>query len=300
MKENTMADSRCPDPPYGEHLDSAAIRKAGFNGYQGKAPDDARVLVLGLDANWPCGMLDPANIAFWEEVKLYLGNPVDYWKKGKGTPCYPATCKVPIHHPLISAPRKTLGGKWPQYGTKYHHTFNTKLKLPACHADCLTFVEMLVMPTYGSTTKKGGLPIFKKMLLSTVNDPYVHNLNNWLFNPAMRDFRLVLLSTAVLENGIRVLARAKRMPDPMVPPAKHFIIKVPGHSGSLELFIINDKTLWCRHTHFSAQSGAIAKEASLLQSLIAAFCNTCPQDAIGKWFPQGITEDGVRKLLGSA
>ncbi len=294
-----MADPRCPDPPYGEHLDADAIRKAGFNGYQGKKPDDARVLVLGLDANWPCGMLDPPNIAFWEEVKLFLGNPVDYWKKSKGTPKYPATCFDPIHHPLISMPREKLGGKWSEYGTKYHHTFNTKLQLSACYADCLTFVEMLVLPTYGSTTAPGGLPIFRGLLLSTANETHVNNLSEWLFNPTKKDFRLVLLSRAVLENGLMVLAQEDRLPDPLATTIHRFCMPITAYPGCIEFFIINDKTLWCRHTHFSAQSGAIAKEAPLLQKLIAAFCDTCPQDTIGKWFPKGITEDGVRKLLGS-
>jgi len=288
-----MSSERCPDP-YGAHPDAGAIITAGFNGYQGISPTKARVLVLGLDANWPCDMLSIP--VFWDEVKHYLKNPVAYWKSGR--PKYPASCVDPIHHPLISEARKAIGGKWNQFGTKYHHTFNTQLRLDSCHADCLTFLELLNIPTYGSTTAKGGPALFKKLLLSAANAGHVKNLNDWLFNPSMKDFKLVLLSRAVLEEGLKVLVRAIQMKDPFAPPVRRFCVPIPAYPGCLEFFIINDKTLWCRHTHFSAQSGAIGKEAPLLRKLIAVFCDMCSGTSIDTWFPKGITEEAVRGILG--
>jgi len=288
-----MADIRCPDP-YGVHPDASAIITAGFKGYQGISPAKARVLVLGLDANWPCDMLGIP--VFWEEVKRYLKDPVAYWKSGQAK--YPASCLAPIHHPLISVARKAVVGKWNQFGTKYHHTFNTKLCLDSCHADCLTFLELLNIPTYGSTTAKGGPALFKKLLLSSANGSHVKNLNDWLFNSSMRDFRLVLLSRAVLENGLKVLVRANQMRDPFAPPIRRFNVSSAAYPRGLEFFIINAKTLWCRHTHFSAPSGAIGKEAPLLRKLTAVFCDMCSGRSIDTWFPKGITEEAVRGILG--
>lgn len=95
--------------------------------FQGVEPRRAKYLFVGLDANYsPTVDQNPV----FQHLIDYLEDGVIFWKT------------YGVHHPFL-LPEYKKGDGW-----KYHHTFS-KIGFGAEHADQVSFVELLNVPTCG-------------------------------------------------------------------------------------------------------------------------------------------------------
>jgi hypothetical protein len=111
---------------YSEHP-SPALREAfAVRPFQGVAPEEARFIFIGLDANYDAKI---ETSPIYPQLLDYLKNGVAFWTKYKS------------HHPFLL----------PSYkgdGRRYHNTFASIGFTPEDSED-ISFVELLHLPTYG-------------------------------------------------------------------------------------------------------------------------------------------------------
>lgn len=240
-----------PASPYGPHPEQWLHKMS--KGYQGVDPCEAKIVFLGLDANWPA----PMSPSFAAAVKSYLKNPVAYWKAGH-TP-HSSAYFQPIHHPLLSVENK---GPYNVGGIRYHQNFN-KLNLPAIpFADCVSFVELLRVPTQGSS--KSNPTLFRKLVTDPSNASHLQLLHQCLFqdgpkviyvsDSVLQELRLLSLFSDLFVGKAHVPTLKAKSP-PIVP------IHAPGHVATgVEI---------CLTYHFSAsQINAILGPSGALRAHI--------------------------------
>ena len=181
--------------------------------YQGQNPRRAKILFLGLDANFGANI---ATDGFFPRIKEYLSNGVKFWEK------------YGVHHPFL------LHSYPSSDGVRYHRQF-AKLGLGKEHAQYISFIELLDIPTTGSTTKN------RKLFHSYLNLDYLRELDKLLSNNRKK---LLFVSSGVL----RAMQKIKRehqifnwLPNNDIR-GRNQIIKVVEKRG-LQVYFI---------THFSA------------------------------------------------
>ena len=94
--------------------------------YQGVAPDLATFLFVGLDANYDAEI---ESKPFFSKVREYHDDGVAFWRKHN------------VHHPFL-LPEYSGDGKF------YHRSF-ARIGFGPQHADLVSFVELLHVPTVG-------------------------------------------------------------------------------------------------------------------------------------------------------
>lgn len=109
-------------------LNRAFFRKP----FQGVEPTKAKYLFVGLDANYS-QTVDKNRI--FKYLIDYLEDGVSFWKT------------YGVHHPFLLSDYKK-GDGW-----KYHHTFS-KIGFQTEHADQVSFIELLHIPTCGRSKLK--------------------------------------------------------------------------------------------------------------------------------------------------
>lgn len=94
--------------------------------YQGTAPEDAKFLFIGLDANY-----DPAieTSPVFPKILEYHENGVTFWQK------------YGVHHPFLLSDYKGDG--------KFYHKSFADIGFKHEHAELISFVELLHLPTVG-------------------------------------------------------------------------------------------------------------------------------------------------------
>jgi hypothetical protein len=138
---------------------SLALQQLYRNRYwQGQDPEKAKILFLSIDANWDFN-IEQKNPAFFERIKEYLQDGVSFWKK-EG-----------FHHPFL-LPEYGRGDGW-----RFHRNF-AKLGLDSSYANCISFIELLDVPTYGMSTARENLTAFK----SLVNERHLERLSRFIFD----------------------------------------------------------------------------------------------------------------------
>ena len=137
--------------------------------YQGQLPHIARVIFVGIDANYSPEIC--ANEKFFRRILEYHQDGVKFWQQHG------------VHHPFLlpdyPLPKNTGG-------VPYHRKFNS-MKLSPELADKISFVELLDVPTTGSTDRKIFWDLF--------NAQHAMKLDN-LFMQG--DRRIVFLSNSVI------------------------------------------------------------------------------------------------------
>ena len=139
--------------------------------YQGQDPVRARIIFVGLDANYSAEIF--ANENMRERILEYHQDGVEFWKRHN------------THHPFLldEYPLKKNRG-----GVPYHRKFQT-MGLASKHAEYVSFVELLDVPTVGSTEKKKFWELF--------NPDHAKRLDRIFTSGAER---LVLLPGSVIRN----------------------------------------------------------------------------------------------------
>jgi hypothetical protein len=110
--------------PYTLHPSKKLVSLFKETPWQGCNPATAQFLFVGLDANYASDIEKAL-----PEVFEYLHSGVDFWRRTK------------VHHPF----------RLPQYqgsGKKYHDKF-AQIGFTVTHADLVSFVELLHLPTVG-------------------------------------------------------------------------------------------------------------------------------------------------------
>ncbi len=127
-----MADKKVG---YRIHDSEELIRLFSKSPYQGQAPEDARAIFLGIDANYS---EEISGHPFFERIVEYHEDGVGFWKRhGR-------------HHPFLldNYPFKRNTG-----GVPYHRAFSA-MKLTSEYAPYISFVELLAVPTIGTSSNQ--------------------------------------------------------------------------------------------------------------------------------------------------
>lgn len=141
---------------YHPHLDpglNAAFKKRP---YQGAPPGSAgcHVLFIGLDANFDPGI---SKHPIYPSVLDYLADGPRFWKTYK------------VHHPFL-LPGYTGGGR------RYHANF-AKIGLNAVpHAHCVSFIELIDVPTFGKSA----------ITLGVLSSTHMKRIDAWINAPPTR------------------------------------------------------------------------------------------------------------------
>ncbi|CAN7461849.1 hypothetical protein LJR130_003039 [Variovorax sp. LjRoot130] len=187
--------------------------------YQGAPPKTARFLFVGLDANYAA---DVEQSAIFPALRSYHEDGPTFWRKHG------------VHHPFLL----------PEYrgdGRRYHRTF-AKIGFRPEHADLVSFIELLHVPTVGRST----------LVPDDLDSTHLDRLKDAMFKGQAR---YVFLSAGVL----------RRMNDTEQFPE---LKRASGPSGSLRTLYKDAAREIFLHLHFSnygkfeaqlqAEAGAIA------------------------------------------
>jgi hypothetical protein len=121
-----------PILPYDVHPSERLVQLFSQKPYQGAEPSDAKVLIIGNDANY-----SPEITAhgFFNRILEYHEDGVKFWQA------------TGFHHPFV-LPEYPFDKR--KGGVPYHSNFR-KLKFSSADADRFSFVELLNVPTIGNT-----------------------------------------------------------------------------------------------------------------------------------------------------
>jgi len=137
--------------------------------FQGQDPTCASVIFVGLDANYAPEIFDAGD--FRKRIIEYHQDGIAFWQRHG------------VHHPFLHSEYPLPGL---QGGKRYHRMFS-KMELTPDFAPKISFVELLNVPTTGSTDDKRFWELFSL--------DHAKNLDD-LFNDGER--RLVLLPRSVI------------------------------------------------------------------------------------------------------
>jgi len=163
---------------YSIHPSQELIELFKAKPYQGQAPDQATVIILGNDANYSP---DISEHPFFEHVLEYHQDGVAFWKN-KG-----------VHHPFLLDDypfNKTKGG------VPYHRRI-ASMGFDGSYADKFSFVELLDVPTIGNTNDD------KEVFWSLINIEHL----NWLESILLEGDKKIVLTTSTF---FRILKKLQK------------------------------------------------------------------------------------------
>ena len=197
--------------------------------YQGVVPDQAEFLFIGLDANYQEQI---ATQPIFSKILEYHKDGVAFWHENG------------VHHPFLLSEYKGSG-------KRYHRTF-ANIGFRPQHADLVSFVELLHVPTVGRN----------KLDVSDLDLSHLKMLNSAILEGYAK---YIFIS----DNVHRLMLATGAFP---------WIAKQPKKSDSPLgiLFHKNDKTVF-KHLHFS-NYGVFAKrmteEATFIHDLLLPLIHT--------------------------
>jgi hypothetical protein len=192
-----------PKPPqrhYGPHPSRELCERFKARPYQGQAPEAARIVIVGRDANYSEAI---STHAFFARILEYHDDGVTFWQRHG------------VHHPFL-LPDYPFDRR--RDGVKYHATF-AKLGLGSEFASKVSFVELLDIPTIGATGA-GTNTDFEQLLDAN----HLQRLDRLLTSGQRR---AIFVSPTMLRDMLRISERfgvfhalssvAPRKPDPETP-----------------------------------------------------------------------------------
>ena len=132
---------------FGRHPSKRLQKAFKERPFQMQVPEKAKIILLGLDANWDYNIDDDK--VFFNEVLVYLSDGVKYWKDNG------------IHSPLLKDSYK-------KSGKRYHQRFK-KLGLTSKYAEDICFLELLNVCTYGSSREENDKIELENMIMGKEN-----------------------------------------------------------------------------------------------------------------------------------
>ena len=202
---------------YSKHPSKALSDLFKNRSFQGQDPNEAKIIFLGLDANFASNVEETGFFSF---IKEYLNDGVNFWGK------------YHVHHPFL-LPNFPKGD-----GVTYHKRFS-KLNLNHYRAKDISFVELLDIPTIGKTNYK--------QLKQLLNIDYLKKLDKILLNNSHQ--KILFLSKSVynqlskVKNDFDVFKWLLKSKEQEVKKIKLNELKMIYNDDYLKVYI---------HTHFSA------------------------------------------------
>ncbi|MBE0584245.1 MAG: hypothetical protein IH612_10865 [Desulfofustis sp.] len=144
--------------------------------YQGQHPGNANILFLNSDANYSPEISDHP---FFNFILEYHEDGVSFWRK------------YGCHHPFLLDDYpfpKTSGGR------PFHQRFS-KIGLGLEHADSVSFIEMLDVPTIGNKSNN------RKEFYSLMSDNHLKFIDNLITEG---NSKLIFVSGGVLKDMLKV------------------------------------------------------------------------------------------------
>ena len=186
-----------------EHKSKSLVEKFEKKPYQGVSPAKAKFLFVGLDANYD---REVETKSTFKEIVEYHENGVMFWKKHD------------VHHPFLLA---NYNGS----GKLYHQNF-AKIGFTSEHADLVSFIELLHIPTTGRSC----------LSAEDLNINHLSKVNKWIIDGHSK---YVFLSAGV----IKLMKQSKYFP--WLPS------KIKPFDGALTVLKeFYDKIIY-KHLHFS-------------------------------------------------
>jgi hypothetical protein len=192
--------------------------------YQGVAPETARFLFVGLDANYAP---DVESSPIFRFLERYHEDGPAFWREHG------------VHHPFLLA-------NYTGDGRRYHRTF-AKIGFQPRHADWVSFVELLHVPTVGRNVLKP----------SDLDPSHLLRLRDAMFRGAAK-------SAFVSAGVLRLLLATGRFPELAGSPTPFGSLRVLNADTGRKVFL---------HLHFSnygkfeAQLQAEARDIRALLAL---------------------------------
>jgi hypothetical protein len=184
--------------------------------YQGADPAAARFLFFGLDANYDPDIGDKQ---YFPEIISYLEDGVQYWKQ-RG-----------FHHPF----------RHPEYrgdGALYHRRF-AEIGFSATHADQVSFVELIDVPTFGRSN----------LQFSDLKASHLNQLYDW----TMEGKTSYIFIPSGVSRLLRQTAQFSWLPKSPI-----------SHDGSLPVLFQSDRKIVYAPFHFSCIGrGCLKKDLTL-------------------------------------
>jgi hypothetical protein len=138
---------------YGIHP-STELQKLFYDKpYQGQNPKQAKVIIVGLDANYHKDLENYADS--FKLVKEYHADGVKFWHS------HSSEEGIKVHHPFLD---KNYPISELRDGVGYHKNVKKALgnEYKDEYAECICFIELLGVPTFGVTKNKEFWDIFRK------------------------------------------------------------------------------------------------------------------------------------------
>jgi len=201
---------------YSQHQNIELHELFSHKPYQGADPASAKFLFFGLDANY-----DPAigDMSCFPEIVSYLENGVQYWKV-RG-----------FHHPF----------RHPEYkgdGALYHRQF-AKIGFTRKHAELVSFVELVDVPTYGRS----------KLTIDDLKPSHIDRLSDWV----LKGRAAYIFMPSSVSCLLRKTPQFSWLPD-----------KPIGRDGSLPVLFRSDQKVVFSPFHFSCVGrGCLKKDREL-------------------------------------
>lgn len=171
--------------------------------HQGAAPEKARFLFVGLDANYDA-QIDQMPI--FPAIREYHNDGVGFWRK------------YGVHHPFL-LPTYSGDGKF------YHRSF-AQIGFGVEHADLVSFVELLHLPTVGRSN----------IVTADLDPSHLKKLNSSIIDGKATH---IFLPTGV----VRLMLKSRAFPWLQSNPIEEI--------GSLDVLFRNPTKVVYSHLHFS-------------------------------------------------
>ena len=132
---------------FGKHDSGSLVKKYYEKKYQGQSPRDAKVIFIARDANFAKNLSEFPHI--FNILLDYLHDGVKFWENSDN-PKYWKDRTNPdpirkVHHPFLLPGYRKLPNR---DGYTYHYNFS-RLELNSRYAQCISFVEIISVPTTG-------------------------------------------------------------------------------------------------------------------------------------------------------
>lgn len=217
---------------YGLHPSPDLVALFGKAPFQGQHPGNATVIFCGIDANYSEALSDHP---FFERIIEYQTDAIAFWETNDK------------HHPFLlkEYPFKKNTG-----GVPYHRNFSA-LKLPKEYARCISFVELLDVPTIGNSSNED------KTFWSLFNPQHAVWLDSIMTD---RSERLVYLCDSVIRK-MREIKKKWGTFDWIPDSNDHGLLCELGNTQVHKVF------------HFS--DGRIYKQIPEMRELVRHFCRNC-------------------------
>lgn len=132
---------------FGKRGSDALVKKYCEKKYQGQSPRDAKVVFIGRDANFAANLSESTYI--FDILLDYLDDGVKFWENSDDPTYWEHRTNSDlirkVHHPFLLPAYRQLPNK---DGYTYHYNFS-RLELDSRYAQCISFVEVISVPTKG-------------------------------------------------------------------------------------------------------------------------------------------------------